>query len=89
MDAIGVELSKINFLLENLYALTLRNMGATSDEIPVLADEIRRQATELPATSYGKEPSEEEMRQHTEMVGQRLDMFFAAVRERMQTAEQS
>ena len=38
----GAELTKINFLLENLYALYLRDQGVSHDRIPELSDEMCR-----------------------------------------------
>ncbi len=85
MDAVDVELSKINFLLEILFAVVLRNDGIDPDGVAALADEVRRQATELPQTTYGQEPTEQQRLQHTELLAQRLDMFFSGVRYRVQS----
>ncbi len=79
----AVELSKLNFLLENLYALVLREAGAGADDVLSVADEMRRQATDLPGTSYGPKPSPEKQQQFSELLGHRLDMFWAGVQERM------
>ena len=85
IERISIELGKINFLLDSLYALVLRDMGATAADIGPLADEMRRQATELPATVYGQQPSPERLRQHTELLAARLDQFFVGVRKRLET----
>lgn len=52
MRAMEIEVSKINFLLENLYAVNFRNHGATPDDVDGVSDELCRQAL-LPATTYG------------------------------------
>ncbi len=83
---ISVELSKINFVLENLYALTLHRFGASADDVDDLADEMRRQFTELPATTYGEQQSPEAEAEWRERGGDRLDRFFAGVRHRIQQA---
>jgi len=80
----AVEFSKINFLLENLYALVLRELGASHEDVPRLVDEICRQA-ELPATIFGETPSEEEMAAMQEQLSLRLAMFFSGVRERLRS----
>jgi len=82
MDQRDVELSKINFLLENLYAIVFRKLGATADDMEGVATEMVRQAS-LPASTFGREMPPEEMRQYQEMLAQRLDIFFAAVRQRL------
>ena len=85
--ALGAELSKINCLLENLYALTLRNMGASHDEVPHLAEEIVRQF-ELPAIVYGQGESSEELAAIQELASHRLTMFFSGVRTRLRQADE-
>ncbi len=84
---IEVEFSKINFLLENLYALVLRELGANHEDVPRLAEEICRQAT-LPATVYGAETSEEQLAALQELSSHRLAMFFARVRDRLRSDQQ-
>lgn len=79
---LGAELSKINFLLENLYALTLRNMGASHEEIPDLADQMARQF-ELPGGVYGREEDAAELAAIHELASHRLTMFFSGVRDRL------
>jgi len=78
---LSVELSKINFLLENLYAMTLKNHGAALSDIDDLADEMSRQAM-LPPTIYGSAPAPTEIQAAQEMLAHRLAMFFAGVKDR-------
>lgn len=84
VDPVFIELSKINFLLENLYALVFRELGADPEDIDGVADEMRRQIS-LPASTYGGAPTQEELRQFQEIAAQRLDMFFAGVRSRLRS----
>lgn len=88
MDSVSLEISKINFLLENLYAITFRDHGADADDVHRIADEMRRQFTELPASAYGWSPTPEELRQYAEAAAQRMDLFFAAVRDRLRSAQE-
>ncbi|WP_419808364.1 hypothetical protein [Sphingomonas sp.] len=83
--ALGAELSKINFLLENLYALVLRDMGAGAEHVAGIADEMRRQLTDLPADVHGSGPADTDQLQ--EVAAQRLDMFWARVRDRLASAQ--
>ena len=80
-ETAAVELSKINFILENFVALILHRFGAGVDDVDALADEMRRQATELPGTAYGRGSLDQG--RYTELLGQRLDMFWAGVRDRI------
>jgi hypothetical protein len=83
---ITAELTKINFLLENLYALVLRDAGATHEDVPGLSDEVCRQAS-LPAGSvYGPPGDQAAMAAHTELVEHRIASFFARVQDRMRSA---
>lgn len=80
---ISVEISKINFLLENLYALYLRDMGVSHDQIPAFADEMVRQAV-LPGTTYGPGSlSKEEQEARQDLLEHRLAMFASGVRDRL------
>lgn len=79
------ELSKINFLLENLYARTLVNHGYCPDDVEDLADEMCRQA-QLPGTRYGSVDEEFEAEQR-DLLEQRLAMFFSQVRDRVKQAQ--
>ncbi len=83
---LGAELTKINFLLENLYALYLRDCGVSHTRIPHLADELCRQAT-LPAQVYGPDEDGEALRQLSELVEHRIASFFSRVQDRMRSAE--
>lgn len=82
----AAEFSKINFLLENLYAVYFRDVGASHEDIPDLSDELCRQAL-LPGTPYGPGSAEDLEAQH-ELVAHRIAMFFARVRDRMRSAEE-
>ena len=81
----GAELTKINFLLENLYALVLRDAGASHEDVPDLADEVCRQAS-LPADVYGPNDDAEAIAALSELVEHRIASFFARVQDRMRSA---
>lgn len=83
--ALAAEISKINFLLENLYAIVLRDAGASHADIPELAEEVVRQAG-LPGTVYGSGTDPETTAAIREMVGHRIAMFFSQVQERLRSA---
>lgn len=81
----GAEISKINFLLENIYAIHMRQAGVSHDAVPQIADEFCRQAM-LPGTApYGSEPSEADRAAQQEIVAHRIATFFAGVQERLRT----
>lgn len=86
MDAsaqrLEAELSKINFLLENLYALVLRELGASHEDIPRLSEEICRQAA-LPPKVYGPEAGDQELEALQELVEHRIAVFFSGVQDRL------
>lgn len=84
---IAVELSKLTFIVENLYALVLRDFGADESDVDRLADEMRRQATALPARTYGPEASPDRQREYLELLAHRLDSFWSGVRERIRSAQ--
>lgn len=83
----GAELTKINFLLENLYALYLRDQGVSHDRIPELSDEMCRQAA-LPGQVYGPGDDAEALRDLSELVEHRIAGFFSRVQDRMRSAEE-
>jgi len=87
MRAFEIEVSKINFLLENLYAINFRDHGADPSDVDDVSDELCRQAL-LPPTTYGKGADPEYMQQFQEMLSHRIAMFFAKVRQRVE-GEQS
>jgi len=82
----SAELTKINFLLENLYAVFLHGAGATHDDVPDLSDEVCRQAR-LPGQTYGPEDNAEQLAALYELVEHRIASFFARVQDRMRSAE--
>ncbi|MXO67768.1 hypothetical protein [Pelagerythrobacter marinus] len=87
MDATSIELSKINFILENLVATWLHRVSDNPiDDCEGLAEEMHRQFTALPATVFGEELSPEQTRQAQEAAGQRMDLFWAGVRERLRSS---
>lgn len=88
MHRTSIELSKINFLLENMYAVSLRDHGAGPEDVDDLSDEMCRQAL-LPATIYGADQGPEHLQQFQELLGHRLAMFFAGVRKRLESAEEA
>lgn len=81
----GAELTKINFLLENLYAMFLRDAGATHEDVSDMSDEVCRQAS-LPAVVYGPEADPATAKAHAELVEHRLASFFSRVQDRMRSA---
>lgn len=80
---IEAEISKINFLLGNLYAVSMRDHGLTPSDVDGVADEMCRQCESLAATSWGQELSPEELQRQQDLVSHRIAMFFAGVRERL------
>ncbi len=82
----AAELTKINFLLENLYALHLRDAGVTHEDVPDLSEEVCRQAR-LPAQTYGPDDDQEGLAALSELVEHRIATFFARVQDRMRSAE--
>ena len=85
--SLGAELSKINFLLENLYALTLHRLGASHDEIPDLADEMARQF-DLPGSVHGSGEDAAELAAIHDLASHRLTMFLSGVRDRLRQIEE-
>lgn len=86
MRAFEIEVSKINFLLENLYALRFNDHGASPTDVDDFSDEVCRQAM-LPATNYGPGQDPEYMQQFQEMLAHRAAMFFAGVRKRVASVQ--
>ncbi|MEO6153008.1 MAG: hypothetical protein ABIT09_10845 [Croceibacterium sp.] len=87
MDDIEVaaELTKINFLMENLYALALRaNYGSQSTIDEMVGKSMSEFA--LPVTMHGS-GSVENLAAMQKLAAQRLAMFFARVKDRMNSAE--
>lgn len=82
----AAELTKINFLLENLYAMHLRDAGATHEDLSDLSDEVCRQAALPPTGIYGPEHNPEVAAAHAELVEHRIAAFFSRVRDRMRSA---
>ncbi|MCW1432027.1 hypothetical protein [Novosphingobium sp. JCM 18896] len=83
---LNAEISKINFLLENLYAVALRDRGAAADDVPGLAEALLHQASQ-PGTSYGESGGEEEEVAIRELAQHRIAMFFSGVQERLRSHE--
>lgn len=81
---ISVEISKTNFLLENLYAAWFKEHRASPADVDRFSDEACRQAM-LPATHYGGEADPKATAQMQELLSLRLEMFFAGVRRRLET----
>jgi len=82
---LGAELSKINFLLVNLYAMYLRDVGATHGDVPALSAEMVRQAG-LPGTSYGGPANDtDETDAIRQLCNERLATFFDQVQERLRS----
>lgn len=83
----GAELTKLNFLLENLYAMFMRDSGFTHHDVSDLSEEIVRQAG-LPAHVYGPDDDRAALEAHAALVEQRIASFFARVRDRMRSADE-
>jgi len=81
-EEIEAEISKINFLLENLYAVSMRDHDLSPADVDGVAEELCRQAA-LPGTQWGPERSPEEQMRQQERVVLRIAMFFAGVRKRL------
>ncbi len=84
---LSVEITKINLLLETLFALEFKRAGLSAEDIAQIADNTMRHVTGTPATAYGPEPSPEEAAQETELLVHRLDDFWANVSARVQAAQ--
>lgn len=76
-ELLAAEIVKINFLLENLYAVAFRDRGITHDRVPPIAEELCRQA-ELPM--WGGRPDDGHQQQ---MAVHGIARFFANVQERL------
>lgn len=85
-ERIEAEISKINFLLENLWATHLRDAGVSHEDVPQLADELSRQAL-LPAGQYGGGDEASVARQQ-DLVAHRIQMFFVAIRDRLRQVQE-
>lgn len=83
----GAELTKVNFLLENLYAMHLRDAGLSHEDVSDISDEICRQAA-LPAQVYGPGDDQERLAALSELVEHRIATFFARVQDRMRSGEE-
>ena len=82
---VGAEVSAVNFLLENLYAMYMPDRGATSAHVDEFAEEMLRQFA-LPGTTHGR-ATETQFREVQELATHRLEMFFARVKDRFKSAE--
>lgn len=86
MDETSIEISKINFILENLVAMWLHNNSADAVfDCEQLAEEMHRQFTDLPSRTFGMQMSPEQIQQAQEFSGQRMDLFWSGVRDRLRT----
>ncbi|MDF0543363.1 hypothetical protein PX699_13475 [Sphingobium sp. H39-3-25] len=85
---IETEISKINFLLENLYAVSFKGHGLTASDVDDVAGEMCRQCEQNPGTSWGAQLSQAEMQQQQEMLSHRIAMFFSGVQHRLRTDQQ-
>lgn len=85
MRTFEIEVSKLNFLLEGLYALRFTDHDADPSDVDAASDEFCRQAM-LPPSSYGPDQDPEYMQQFQEMLSHRLAMFFSGVRKRVESA---
>jgi hypothetical protein len=82
----AAELTKLNFLLENLYALVLDDRGVRHEDIDELSEEVSRQAS-LPAHVYGPDSDPDDVAALSELVQHRIAMFFARVQSRMRSGQ--
>jgi hypothetical protein len=80
---LSVEITKINLLLETLFALEFKRAGLSAEDVGKVADNTMRHVTGTPATAYGPEPSPEEAAQEIELLAHQLDEFWARVRARI------
>ena len=81
---IGAELTKINFVLENVVAMLLRDAGGKAADVDAFSEEMLRQFA-LPGTQTGSGTADPEAIH--ELAAHRLAMFFAGVKERLRSAE--
>ena len=81
------EFSKINFVLEALWANVLLNNGATPDGVDRLRDDLLRQFTTLPATSSNGGPAPANETTASDLAAKRIETFFGHVRARIQSVQ--
>lgn len=86
IEWIEAEFTKINFLLEALWAHALVSHGASPPDVDALAKELQRQMLTLPGTlsSGGPAPANDEI--VTEMAAARMARFFDGVQARVKSA---
>ena len=82
---IEAEFTKINFVLEALWANALISHGASPPEVDALAAELRRQMLTLPGTLSTGGPAPANDEPVTELAADRMAMFFQGVRRRVET----
>lgn len=85
LTEIGAELTKLNFLLEALWANVALNHGASPDEIDVLGAELLRQFSTLPAQSTAARPGPANDTDLRDLAALRLQTFFRRLRARVET----
>jgi hypothetical protein len=86
MRAFEIEVSKVGFLLEGLYAMHFSAHGADFSDVDETSDEFCRQAM-LPPSIYGPDQDPAYMQQFQELLAHRIAMFFAGVRKRLETTQ--
>lgn len=81
---LSAEITKINFLLENLYAFIHVREGGDAHGVDSFAEEALRQFNELPVTQHGSGHGNGEAIH--ELASHRLEMFFAGLKRRVSNA---
>ena len=83
---IEAEFTKINFVLEALWANVMVNHGASPKDVDELRDILLRQFRELPATNLQGEQVPPSSSPVSKAAAVRIETFFAHVRKRVETA---
>lgn len=84
---IEAEFTKINFVLEALWANALISHGVSPPEVDALARELRRQMLTLPGTLSTGGPAPANDEPVTGLAADRMGMFFQGVRRRIETLQ--
>lgn len=84
---IAAELTKLNFLLEALWANVALNHGASPDDVDALGAELLRQFSTLPAQSTAAQPEPANDTDLRDLAAQRLQTFFRRLRARVETVQ--
>lgn len=86
-DMVEAELTKINFILENLFAMVTVSHGATLQQFDGIAAEGMRQFCEMPGQTNTGAPAPANDEIVSDLAAERLATFFRRVRHRLEQAQ--